>query len=288
MMVFAESGGSREMMRLKCDSLRLCYKKMEWAIEYFLPHSARFMNGPAVPEIEYSEHTVLEPEGLQVLEEYIYGEYNREEVVRQLKKLLSKGGTVETNFQTITINRTQVADALRQEIFRVSSLGLAGFDTAVSGNNLAEMAVALQSLKPVYKLLESKKGSSSDIVKAIDGAVKKLSRAHSRTDFDYASFMSQDLNAISTAAYHFLVAEQIPAVQVTSTLSKTTRTLYDESAFDVDAFVPGDSFTISKEKVLLGGQLFYDPQLSQKTAAAAQPAITRIRPLPTGYRGPVL
>ena len=61
-----------KLLQEKFESIRKTYKKMEWAIEYFLPHSARFINGPALPEIEMDEHTEIEPEGLQVLEEMFY------------------------------------------------------------------------------------------------------------------------------------------------------------------------------------------------------------------------
>jgi cytochrome c peroxidase len=108
---------------------------MEWAIEYFLPYSARFINGPALPEIEMDEHTEIEPEGLQVLEEmlYPYDKANKDEVIRFLTKLSSKSNAISINFQAITIDRSQTFDALRQEVFRISSLGISGFDTPVSG-----------------------------------------------------------------------------------------------------------------------------------------------------------
>lgn len=248
----------------KFRQLRLTYKNMEWAVEYFLPHSARFINGPALPEIEFAEHIVLEPEGLQVLEEQLFKDYegNREEILRQMKKLLSKAGTVETNFQTISVNRSQVLDALRQQIFRISSLGIAGFDTPVSGWNLQEIPVALQSLKPVFKLLETEGNTSQKVNSEIDKAVAKLGTFADRNAFDYASFISQNLNAVAAASREFMIAENISPVQVTTALRKDARTFYDRNAFDVDAFAPGENFKISKEKISLGGQLFYDNQLS--------------------------
>src|ERR1700712_4465062 len=46
---------------------RLAYKNFEWAAEYFVPATSRFVNGPPVQEVEVFSHQVLEPAGLQVI-----------------------------------------------------------------------------------------------------------------------------------------------------------------------------------------------------------------------------
>ena len=50
----------------------MAYKKVEWAVEYFMPETARFMNGPALDELELEENRAFEPHGFQVMEELIY------------------------------------------------------------------------------------------------------------------------------------------------------------------------------------------------------------------------
>ncbi|MDN5423826.1 MAG: cytochrome C peroxidase, partial [Chryseobacterium sp.] len=69
LLLLVSDNAEEKTIQQKFEDLRITYKKMEWAVEYFLPNSARFINGPALPEIEMDEHTELEPEGLQVLEE---------------------------------------------------------------------------------------------------------------------------------------------------------------------------------------------------------------------------
>jgi len=147
--VLVSKDSDEKLLQEKFQDIRKTYKKMEWAVEYFLPHSARFINGPALPEIEMDEHTEIEPEGLQVLEEmlYPYDKGNKDEVTRMLNKLINKSNTIATNFQVITISKDQVFDALRQEAFRISSLGIAGFDTPVSGIFLQEMPSSLEGIK---------------------------------------------------------------------------------------------------------------------------------------------
>ncbi|WP_294216307.1 cytochrome c peroxidase [uncultured Chryseobacterium sp.] len=249
------------------ETLRTTYKKMEWAVEYFLPQTARFINGPALPEIEMQEHVEIEPEGLQVLEEllYPYDPANKNEVIRMLKNLTNKSNAIKVNFQAITISKDQVFDALRQEAFRISSLGIAGFDTPVSGTFLKEMPYALDAVKKTLQLISterSKEKSLKQISREIEAANIYLSRNQDKNNFDYIRFIPEHLNTITSLMIDFQNQEEIPAIEVTSALNKNVRTFYSKNAFNPNAFVPGKQFEISPEKVQLGKQLFNDKILS--------------------------
>ena len=262
----AENNGSKEVLIKKFDDLRITYKKMEWAVEYFLPHSARFLNGPALPEIEFAEHIVIEPEGLQLLEELIYDDpaSNKEEIIRNIKKLINKSGTIKANFEVITVNRAQVFDALRQQIFRISSLSIAGFDTPVSGNHLLEMPHALNSIAKTLMLIS---GGKSDALSMINSEIKSaneiLQQNSDKNTFDYLTFISKHLNKISELILQFKNEQYIENIEVTSALSKTAKHFYDKNTFDFNAFVPGENFKFSGDKASLGKQLFNDPMLSK-------------------------
>ena len=255
------------VLQKKFDDLRKTYKKMEWAVEYFLPHSARFINGPALPEIEMSEHIEIEPEGLQVLEEIFYAEepQDKAETIRLLKKLTNKGLTIKTNFQVITVTKDQAFDALRQQVFRISSLGIAGFDTPISGKFLEEIPVTLQSLESVLHQISTEKSKNASLKKIkteIEASNKILSQNKDKNTFDYLDFISNHLNKISTLLLDFRKEENIPVVEVRTALSKNAASFYSKEAFDVNAFVPGKEYEISSEKIKLGKQLFNDKILS--------------------------
>lgn len=266
LLLAVQNNEKQEVVKSKFHELRLVYKQMEWGIEYFLPHTARFLNGPAIPEIEMEESIVLEPQGLQVLEELIYEDYsaNKQEIIRHLKLLQNKSGAIETNFGAISVNRAQVFDALRNEIFRITSLGLSGFDTPVSGRSLAEIPVALESIKKTLPFLDK---TNSRLLKSINSeiekAIKILGNHPDKNNFDYAGFISQNLNKISTMMLEFKKEQKIEEIEVTTALKKNAPTLFSQNAYDVDAFVPGENFKISDEKIALGKQLFYDPILSK-------------------------
>ncbi|MCW3168483.1 cytochrome C peroxidase [Chryseobacterium sp. 09-1422] len=260
-----------KILQEKFQQLRKTYKKMEWAVEYFLPNTARFMNGPALPEIEMEEHTEIEPEGLQVIEEmiYPYEKQNREELIRILKKLTNKSNTIKANFLVITISKDQVFDALRQQVFRISSLGIAGFDTPISGTFLEEMPFALEGVRWTLEQISTEKSqqkSLKQIVSEIVTASGILKKNPDKNTFDYINFIPNHLNKISSLLLQFKKEENIPDVEVTSALHKNASTFFSKDAFNPNAFVPGKEYEMSPEKVSLGKQLFSDKILSNSNS----------------------
>ncbi|QDP86122.1 cytochrome C peroxidase [Chryseobacterium sp. SNU WT5] len=262
-----ETENNSETLQTHFLRLRITYKKMEWAVEYFLPNSARFINGPAIPEIEAAENMVIEPEGLQVLEElvYPYEPENKAEVIRQLKKLLSNSGTIETHFTTISIDKAQVFDAIRQEVFRITSLGISGFDTPVSASHLEEMPVTLESIGKILTMISKNKENIAleKITKKLTAAKIFLKKNPDPQTFNYAQFLPEYLNQISALLLDFKSAEKIKDIGVVRALKKDASSFFALGAFDVNAFVPGEKYQFSAEKASLGKKLFNDPQLSK-------------------------
>lgn len=260
-------GSTQEKIQSRFNRLRITYKKMEWAVEYFLPNSARFINGPALPEIEFEEHTVLEPEGLQVLEElvYPYSPENKDEVVRMLKKLLNKSSAIKTNFETITINRNQVYDALRQQVFRITSLGIAGFDTPISGNHLREMPYTLESVH--YFLNHISRDKNNEALKKISNLIHRakseLKKNSDKETFNYADFIADVLNPLASEILRFKKTESIGDVEVTSVINENASNFFSKDAFNPNAFAPGKAYEMSQDKADLGKLLFQDPLLSK-------------------------
>ncbi|MCJ7935286.1 MAG: c-type cytochrome [Chryseobacterium sp.] len=259
------------ILQEKFEELRKTYKKMEWAVEYFLPHSARLINGPALPEIEMDEHTEIEAEGLQVLEEmlYPYDPDNKDEVIRFLKKLINKSNTIDTNFQVITISKDQVFDALRQEVFRISSLGISGFDTPISGTFLKEMPYALEGVQQTLQQIstdQSKNKALKSIMAEIHAAIEVVKNNTDKNTFDYVSFIPDHLNKITSLLLECKKQEKIPEIEVTTALTKNAATFFAKNAFNPNAFTPGKEFAFSDEKAALGHQLFNDKMLSNNNS----------------------
>ncbi|NSL86907.1 cytochrome C peroxidase [Chitinophaga sp. Mgbs1] len=258
----------QEQVQHAFAALRHNYKKMEWAVAYYMPETARFTNGPALDEIEAEENTILEAEGLQVLEEYLYpvpDTSRTAEMLRMIKKLSNKSLAIRTYFEANTISLPQIMDALRSQVFRIITLGITGFDTPVSGTGLTESAWALEGIAGILDQLKPQlqyQDKADTLLTKIAAARTVLAAAGDRNHFNYLDFITSHANRISEELYLLRIAENIPAVAVTKAIRDNAPTLFAADAFNPDAFVPGSEYKQSADKAALGKMLFSNPVLS--------------------------
>jgi cytochrome c peroxidase len=261
----AADGSQKEVLE-QFKKTRLQYKRIEWAVEYFVPETARFMNGPALDEMELEENKFFVPNGFQVIEEHIYPEYdfkNKKEIIRELDILLSNTKQVETTFGAITISDDYVLDALQQNVHRILTLGITGFDSPILNSSIPE---ARQSLSVIPELLLIIQPNSKilDDVKQIAAKAKEYCDSNPNFNtFNRVVFITEYLNPLSQKLNLFQKEEKIPAVERNRPLKATAATLFDENAFDVNGFVASNEYRYSDEKAILGEKLFYDKSLSK-------------------------
>ncbi|MWB94751.1 cytochrome-c peroxidase [Flavobacterium sp. GA093] len=245
---------------------RLSYKKVEWAIEYFIPETARFMNGPALDEMELEENKSFEPHGFQVMEELIYPKYevsSKEELNREIAIFLSNIKQVKSNFEVITISDDYVLDALRENIVRVIALGITGFDSPILQSSIPETAESLMAIPSCLETINSNSKIVKDLKKITLEAKKYCAENNNFNSFNRAIFITKYLNPISRKIKEFQTEEKIKTVNKNSPLKATITTLFDKDAFNVNAFVISDDYKFSTEKAILGEKLFYDKSLSK-------------------------
>lgn len=246
---------------------RLVYKKVEWAIEYFIPETARFMNGPALDEMELEENRSFEPHGFQVMEEMIYPEYNakesKEDLTRELNIFQSNIKQLKSTFEVIAISDDYVLDAIQQNVFRIIALGITGFDSPILQSSIPEAGQSLIVIPESLDKINASNKSLAELKKLTVKAQKYCEENNNFNAFNRAVFISQYLNPISKKLKAFQIEENIKNVKKSSPLKPTIETLFDKDAFDVNAFVLSDEYNFSKDKATLGEKLFYDKSLSK-------------------------
>jgi len=245
---------------------RLAYKKVEWAIEYFMPDVARFMNGPALDEMELEENKSFEPHGFQVIEEIIYPEYNtvdKDTVIRESKIFQSNIKQVQNIFEVITISDNHILDAVRQTIYHVITLGITGFDSPILQSSISETAESLTSVLKPMELINSNSKTLKELKKLIHSAQQYCKENNNFNTFNRAIFITEYLNPISKKIKAFQKEENIKNVNKTSPLKPEIETLFDKDAFDVNAFVLSKEYNFTADKAKLGEKLFYDTNLSK-------------------------
>ena len=261
-----DSNGSPKEIVEQFKKSRLFYKKAEWAIEYFIPETARFMNGPALDEMELEENRSFEPHGFQVIEEMIYPEYkieDKENVIRELNIFQSNIKQLTTTFEVITISDDYVLDALEQNIFRVIALGITGFDSPILQSSIPEAGESLLSISKPLEIINSDNKALADLKKLIAEAQQYCKENNNFNAFDRAFFITEYLNPISKKIKTFQKEENIKNVKKTSPLKPEIETLFDKDAFDVNAFVLSKDYNYTTDKAKLGEKLFYDTSLSK-------------------------
>ncbi|MEZ2335211.1 cytochrome-c peroxidase [Mucilaginibacter sp. RCC_168] len=260
----SDSPNEKQLQQLFLQA-RLRYKKIEWAAEYFDAATTRSVNGAPVPEVEMSSGQVFQPAGLQVIESYLFPRYNatkQKELIKQLKTLQYGCNKYKTYFSNIDILDGQVFDAARLEVFRILTLGIAGFDDPLTQKSMAESAVSLESLKNVLNYYAGNDEASKKLASQISTAIIYL---ESHTDFDSfnrAEFITRYGNPISRSIANVERLLNIHVIRYNRLLRQDAQTLFDVNAFDVNAYAPNADAASTAQKIMLGKMLFSDPVLS--------------------------
>lgn len=244
-----------QILQQRFRKVRLAYKRLEWATEYFAPLIARQVNGPPVPETELSG-LVIQPKGLQVIEQIIFPHFSPDKK-QELEDLLSQLAVNATEFREYfrhaDLQNWQIFDAAKLEVFRIETLGLNDFDDPLSKRCFTESATALQSLQEVT-------GRYGEVT-GFNPAITDLQHPVAFDLFDRADFIIRYANPLTRSLKNLKAGIKMPDVRYNRLLNQDAATLFDANAFNRNAYTaePGDSVTT--EKIVLGKKLFFDPIL---------------------------
>lgn len=251
---------------LKC---RLIFKDTEWATEYYLPKSSKSLNGPPLDQLDLDENKFLEAEGFQVLEEYLYPEVSsgdKEAIVQQIRIIdnLIRAGI--TNIEVTSISDDQLFDALRLGIFKITTLGITGFDTPVSNLLFPETKAALKGIETILKVYKDSfkdYKSYTELMHLLLGAQKQINGNSNKESFNYLKYITTYLDPIAKKMHQLQLDAKIAFVERVSMLKPSAASLFEKDAFDLDAVAANAIYKSSQQKINLGKKLFYDTQLSK-------------------------
>ncbi|HEA23496.1 hypothetical protein LCGC14_1090870 [marine sediment metagenome] len=255
--------------------LRIAFKKAEPYASYLNPAVGHRANGPALPVFAEDTERVLSPIGLQKMEESIY-EGGEERAVFIRETQLTKGmlKNLKKNIEEKELNAPRFFIATHQQLMRIISLGISGFDTPVSHLGLGETAVSLESLKEMYdktlrEIIQRKNQNlDSDFQENIGKAVVFLQENTDFDDFDRYTFIRDYMNPIT---------RNWVAIRKESGLWKGVKnkpfnfdapTFFEKDAFNLNYFTPASNRNPSQKQIALGEKLFFDPKLSENGTMA--------------------
>lgn len=248
------------ILQQQFKQVRLTYKRIEWAAEYFDPITTKLVNGPPVPETELSGQ-VIQPDGLQVIEQLLFPGFNRSSK-KQYKVLLASLATNAAEycdfFNHAQLQDWQILDALKLEVFRVETLGLNDFDNPITRNCFAESAAALSSSQEVTMHYADNGNLSGKFQQAIN----YLSLPITFNRFNRAKFLICYANPLTRQLTHLHQQLHLPDVRYNRLLNQDAATLFDANAFNRNAYTDAPEDSATALKIALGKKLFFDPLLS--------------------------
>jgi cytochrome c peroxidase len=247
---------NERILQNRFRQVRLAYKRMEWATEYFDPLTTRQFNGPPVPEAELSGQ-VIQPDGLQVIETYFFPRFtagSKQKLSALLKHLAENAANFKYNFEKDDIQDWQVIDAAKLEVFRVETLGLNDFDDPLQKNCFAESATALQSVCSAIRYYIREVNFSP--------AIQYLAHPVAFDQFNRADFVINYANPLTRKLSRLYDQLNLPDIHYNRLLNQKAATLFDENSFNRNAYIASMSDSATPEKIALGKKLFFDPILS--------------------------
>ncbi|MVM32605.1 cytochrome C peroxidase [Spirosoma sp. HMF4905] len=252
---------------------RLAYKRIEWLLEYYQPVLASRVNGPPMVEVEEDEpgQILMMPRGLQVIEPYLFPTYDhnqKDSLTRELKVLLAYSARLEQGIPASKLSDTDILDAIRQELFRLLTLGITGYDTPEVQTGLPEAAATLTILHETFHPYANRlpEQLATQLKNRWTVAIQTVEQASDFNHFDRVTFIRQQLYPLCKALQQARQALGIDVAASGRFLSPLVATLSDSGAFRPDYLINFGDFKSTSQKVALGKVLFFDPLLSGNNA----------------------
>ncbi|QCR23902.1 cytochrome-c peroxidase [Pontibacter sp. SGAir0037] len=243
---------------------RRAYKQVEMFTEYYAPTASKEMNGAPLPELEIEETKSFEPSGLQVIEEYLFPEFeegNREELVREVKKFISVSGRARVILESMEFSDANVLAACKQEIFRIIVLGISGFDTPITATGIQEAAVSLKAVQKVLSFF----GGNKLLEQLLQQAIAYTSENYDFDGFNRMAFIARFANPITAELVRWQEELGIDPVDAKLVLNDKAATLFDRNALNANVFAGSAEAMATPEKIALGKTLFFSPVVSGGT-----------------------
>jgi cytochrome c peroxidase len=250
---------------------RTAYKRMELLLESLAPSTVAALNGPPAEASDDQPYLPLgAPAGFQVIEAAVFpgGEQpGRDSLLSTVRAMRRAVMALRGITPRVTVSDADLMDALRLEIARIATLGVAGFDAPRSGDAIVECAAALEGARALVHTAAAQSTAGDKVVpwRAVDSALARAAgylRAHPREDsLDRLRFIVEYANPAARAVAKARRA-LAPPLPLRRLWRQEAATVFEPDAFDAAAFAPFDAPHPTPELIALGRRLFFDPALS--------------------------
>lgn len=249
---------------------RIAFKKAEPYASYLNPEVGHRANGPALPIYKEDTGKVIKPVGYQKIEESVFDNetsladfkqelYVQKGMLSNLKKAIEK--------RPLTPQRFFIAT--HQQLLRIVSLAISGFDTPVSHLGIKETIVSLEGLLTVYKstiqpIIQSKhKDLDVAFVNNIVKAIAFINKNQNFDTFDRFTFTRDYMNPITRNWVDIRKTSALWEPINTTPFNFDAPTFFENNSFNLNYFTSVINQKPTEKQIALGKKLFSDPKLSE-------------------------
>jgi cytochrome c peroxidase len=268
-------GGQHADSKRVFENLRNEFKKAEPYASYLNPDVGHMANGPALPIFKEDNLRVLLPVGLQKIEEGVYeSEYDSARFRYEIGVTIGLLNNLKNGIATKELTAQRFFVATHQQLLRIISLGISGFDTPVSGLGISEAATSLRSLVEVYQLtigdlIQSKNDSLDKVFRSnVQKAVDFIEANKDFKTFDRYTFVSRHMSAITRNWVYIRKASGLWEGSRDFPFNVDAPTFFESNSFNVAFFTPNVNKNPSDKQIALGKMLFFEKRLSENGTLA--------------------
>ncbi len=264
--------GNEKKLQEQFLRTRLAYKQIEVIIEYYFNYFAVKLNGPPIPFFEEDESDIgqQEPAGMQVIEGMVFPHYdasNKEGLKNVIGNLLRDTETMRATNESNEFNDEFIFDAVTEELYRITAMGITGFDSQTAVNGLPECSAAIAGVQKILLIYEAdikqmNKDKNRQLHELLNSARNYLKQHTDFNSFNRMRLITDYLNPVTKIVGDYKQVKGLNenrSPMFYSTIKKNN-TLFAAGIFDVNKYL--DDNTTSAEKIKLGKKLFFDKQLS--------------------------
>lgn len=260
--------------RAAFEAARRAYKRIEFLAEHYTPATAKGINGPALNDVEEDDpnQMVIPPEGLQAIEALLYADppATPAALQREAAVLRSNVRRLRAYAAALAVDDEHIFLAMHEEMARMISLGLSGFDTPLAGTAIPEAAEALAELRAVFTLYRPElvardaalaRRTDSLFVLA-DSMLRAAQGPGADTAFNRLAFIRSVADPLFGCLARSRMALGIVVRNTRRALRADALSLFARDAVDAYFFAPAWAQHPTRQQAELGRLLFFDPVLS--------------------------
>lgn len=267
---------SNEEIIAAYSQLRLAYKEVEYLMYYAdAEWVTNFINGAPLPHLEpkTSAIRVLEPEGMQRIEELVYeDEIDFPTLQRKVNSLVKNTDKFVGISHYHHFTEREIFEAVRFELIRILSQGITGFDTPGSDRAIIEAATAFAATRDGIRVFDAQLAEVNAPFANAYFTLWDEALAYLQANPDFDSFQRgvftrmyiEPLFEKTVEAQDMLYIEfKDETTLAVQSVNYRAKHIFSEELINPFFFTFMNEDEYTPEKVELGRTLFYDPVFSE-------------------------